>query len=407
MVGVSGSVSPRSLGAAVALVFLTAALFVACTPAPLLTNPLGVLMADRTTATGSFQVTEDESTVDSSNPSHVDGDTSQAGIIDLVHDRSQLTATAVSASFSPAEQVTVGTESWVRSPHPVNATDPEPWLLEPGGFLGFYEDIVDPAGLIGDLRQRGVQLHFAGSEQVRGVHTFHYRVTTVPLIGTVTSFVFGPVQFDVWIDANDLIRQLRETAEIGPQASGQEQSVVDTFDLFDFGVKDNIQPPPPDQVQDLGSTNSQAPPTTVPVLPRATLTASSTLQLRTVEMVRTPPCAANSPAANPAPGQPASLRGVDGNCYDLDSAAVTVMNAQASPEAEYDNQLGVRVTLDSSEVAGLVHLAVTENQIPVAIVMFGEVLSAPTFASQQLMGEVIITPITPQTAANVIAALAS
>ena len=136
----------------------------------------------------------------------------------------------------------------------------------------------------------------------------------------------------------------------------------------------------------------------------------SALQLRPVVKTYRGTC---KPApTNPPPAEPVTLAQLQtGQCFDLGTSGLTIIHAAAEPESGPPPLGGIelRVTLTSADSAGMDRLAAANYQHQIAIVMFGEVLAAPTVNAQRFNGTMIVSgpngSLDPQTAANVKAAL--
>ena len=106
-----------------------------------------------------------------------------------------------------------------------------------------------------------------GRETIRGAKTTHYKATVdlrhypdrlpaaqrpqaragiqrlIQLTGTATY----PVE--VWLDSEHRVRRMKMSFSEKPR--GQRLTIDQTVDMYDFGLKPRIQPPPGDQVKDL------------------------------------------------------------------------------------------------------------------------------------------------------------
>ena len=102
-----------------------------------------------------------------------------------------------------------------------------------------------------------------GDEQVRGVDATHYRATddlrklpsvvpeatraaakatvdkTIQLTGT------RMIPVDVWIDGDNLVRRLEQ------KLAAQGMPITQRIELYDFGTKVDVEPPPAREVKDL------------------------------------------------------------------------------------------------------------------------------------------------------------
>jgi preprotein translocase subunit SecD len=134
------------------------------------------------------------------------------------------------------------------------------------------------------------------------------------------------------------------------------------------------------------------------------------MQLRPVLNAHGGACAHNG--ANPSATETVTLpEAQSGRCFDLGPAQFTVFHADAVPEASASPTAGVhlRVTLNATDAAAFDRMAAVNYEKQIAIVMFGEVLTAPTVLAKQYSGTLIIGGpnggLDPQTAANIKAAL--
>ena len=174
--------------------------------------------------------------------------------------------------------------------------------------------------------------------------------------------------------------------------------VVDAPDMTPCGPDGY---PPPGQTMCAGDPSKPRTPTTV-ALPAPTVTGRSPLELRRVLAVENGPCAALT-AANAA-GE-VRLDGPEG-CYRLGNVLATILRAEARPEA---GPSGVMVSLDLSPSDGAAVRSALSGQYQrqVAMVMFGRVLSAPIVQDPEPSVDTIaISPVDPQTAANILRSLA-
>jgi len=100
-----------------------------------------------------------------------------------------------------------------------------------------------------------------GSERIRGVQTTHYSFTIdfkklahdnkqFKQLTEATGSVSAPAE--AWIDAKGRVRRLTLTMSLGAQL-GTPMSMTLTEDLYDFGARADITPPPDDIVVDFSS----------------------------------------------------------------------------------------------------------------------------------------------------------
>ena len=125
---------------------------------------------------------------------------------------------------------------------------------------------ADPNQSVRALRALSSRVERVGEEQVRGVATTHYRATVelrrlpsvtpparraaarqsvsrlIQLIGT------DSYPMEVWVDRRHLVRRMRIEMTMKVQGKSVNQDM--TIELFDFGPKHRIKPPPADQTFD-------------------------------------------------------------------------------------------------------------------------------------------------------------
>lgn len=107
-----------------------------------------------------------------------------------------------------------------------------------------------------------------GEEEVRGVETTHYRAVVdlrkypqlVPeseraeaergIDALVEMTGEEKIPTDVWIDDDNLVRRMRQQMDMRMPGAGTVEMDM-SFELFDFGRRVNVEPPPADQVKDV------------------------------------------------------------------------------------------------------------------------------------------------------------
>jgi hypothetical protein len=123
----------------------------------------------------------------------------------------------------------------------------------------------NPTDYLRYLRATSGRVERLGSEEVRGVSTTHYKGTVdlrrtpkldrrsaerlIQLGGTAT------MPTEVWIDQHHLVRRMRLqiSMKMPPNAgaaAGQLMKIDETVELYNFGPKPRVVPPPADQVYD-------------------------------------------------------------------------------------------------------------------------------------------------------------
>lgn len=193
-----------------------------------------------------------------------------------------LSSLGLTGSRGLAQMLLLGDVIFVKLPVDTPELSTRPWVKVDVNKLGEQSGINlaslrqlqnnDPTVAMQFLRgAAGVKK--VGKEKVRGVETTHYR-TTLDLL-EVRKRVPADVKDDVtrivdqlgarrlpteaWVDAGGRLRKLEQTIDLSkattPGLDGQVPSGIATtvFELHDFGVKVDVQEPPPDQVSDLAS----------------------------------------------------------------------------------------------------------------------------------------------------------
>lgn len=128
---------------------------------------------------------------------------------------------------------------------------------------------TDPLSILEALEAVSGPLETVGREEIRGTDTTHYRTTLDPAklaaqaeAAGATEDVLGSfkdalaeaslesVPLDVWVDDEGLLRRMEIDAAVTQEGLGGEMSMRLTFDLFDYGVEVDVEPPPADVVVD-------------------------------------------------------------------------------------------------------------------------------------------------------------
>lgn len=138
-------------------------------------------------------------------------------------------------------------------------------------------------------------------------------------------------------------------------------------------------------------------------LPAPTQRTRSAMQFRPVRAVHPGTC--STATTDPAPGEAATLPGHGGVCYDLAPAQLTVTHAGVSADRRPGGDVVVDFVLDPPDAAAFDRVATENYQRQVALVMFGQVQSAPTINAMQFNGRGQISGMSLEQAANVKAAL--
>lgn len=175
------------------------------------------------------------------------------------------------------ETLLLGSEVFIRSPlFALFTGDAATWVrvdleetaerqgLDADALLG---DQTGPAALLAQLDGASGDLEELGAEDVRGVPTTHLRVTvdTDAAIEQADPAVREQLRsyaeatglpdtypMDLWIDEDGLVRRIRTILDV-PGAAGASDGVTQqtTLELFDFGVRVDLDPPLPEQTIEL------------------------------------------------------------------------------------------------------------------------------------------------------------
>jgi hypothetical protein len=120
---------------------------------------------------------------------------------------------------------------WLESDDEGEPTGSEEFLPGPGG--------TTPERILSVLRASSKEVEEVGREEVRGVETTHYRAHLDPQKYELYSDGEPTEQIvDAWVDEAGLARRLSM-----PEGAGTM-----TFELFDFGVKVEVEAPPADEI---------------------------------------------------------------------------------------------------------------------------------------------------------------
>ncbi len=172
-----------------------------------------------------------------------------------------------------------GTLLYLRSPEPTPGVDTE-WVSLDIAQLG--QEVTgtdlrqfaqagsnDPSNALALLKGTADSVEEVGTEDVRGEKTTHYRATVdlrraTEQAGAVRDrrqfeafldqFPSETIAVDVWLDDEGRTRRLRMDQPL-PETPGLAAppgaGVIVTIELYDFGVDERIEIPPPDEVTDL------------------------------------------------------------------------------------------------------------------------------------------------------------
>jgi hypothetical protein len=127
---------------------------------------------------------------------------------------------------------------------------------------------MDPSGTVGNLRATSDRVERAGTEDVRGVATTHYRATVqlrklpalvpesrkamarknvaklIQLLGS------DSYPIEVWVDRQHLVRRVLVTMKMKIPPQNQQMTMRLTTDLYDFGPKPKAKRPPAGETYD-------------------------------------------------------------------------------------------------------------------------------------------------------------
>jgi hypothetical protein len=269
------SAQGRRTAAVLAALGALALLLAACSSSSS-ANPAEVVRnaPDKTVRAGSARVALDVSFTTAGTPNTITGD----GLADLANRRASITldigSLASSLGTSSVETYLSADGIFVKLPGGL-ATGAKPWVKlnlstlanQAGINLGSLGQLqsADPSqaleflkGAVGDMKK-------VGSEDVRGASTTHYRGTLdlqqasssvsadarSAVQQAIASLGTSTIPVDVWIDGSGRMRRMKFSVD--PDGSGPTPPGTVQFEMFDFGVKADVQPPPPDQVTDLSS----------------------------------------------------------------------------------------------------------------------------------------------------------
>jgi hypothetical protein len=183
---------------------------------------------------------------------------------------------AAEQELGEAEFIFADTVLYMRFPALSRALpEVEPWIrFEAEQFasdrelgLGQLSQLAqgDPSQTLDYLRGAGENVKEVGEEEVRGAETTHYR-TRIDLDRVaeeapeqrravqrlIEMSGLKEVPTDVWIDEDDRVRRLQLAWDDVRFVDRQETDMTLTTELFDFGVEVDVEPPPREEVTDIG-----------------------------------------------------------------------------------------------------------------------------------------------------------
>jgi len=224
-----------------------------------------VSTAGATSARGSFRIGGTVRVTDARDHSRLISTGTVEGEVDIVgkrtHSRSRSTASDTNrSSDGDDEDIRIGEDTWTRNLLPSDPQDPAKrffgdthWFHARSPLQG--QDAFDPAGFLNTLSARGARLTRTGTDVVRGVKTTRFDVHDPSLAANNAAGGIRSVQ--VWVDDSQLLRRIRFVVE-DKFENGPAEVIDATSDLFDFGAKFEIQPPPPSDVKEM--TQGASPP---------------------------------------------------------------------------------------------------------------------------------------------------
>ncbi len=183
----------------------------------------------------------------------------------------------------PVETITILPDLYMKSPLFDAAVPRGKWLhidiAKAGKQIGIGDPTQfgsgDPSQALQTLRALSSRVEQVGTEDVRGVPTTHYRATVelrrlpsvtpparraaakqsadklIQLIGA------DSYPMEVWVDRRHLVRRMRIRMTMTVQGRSLKQDM--TIDLFDFGPKRKIKPPPAGQTVEAPAASASGP----------------------------------------------------------------------------------------------------------------------------------------------------
>jgi hypothetical protein len=182
----------------------------------------------------------------------------------------------------PIDSITIIPDIYMKSPIFGGAVPSGKWLhidiAKTGKELGIGDPTQfgsgDPSQIVQNLRALSSRVEDLGSEDVRGVATRHYRgkvelrrlpaVTPPPRRAAAKRSADRLIQLigsdsyplEVWVDRRHLVRRARLKMTMNIQGRSLTQEL--TTELFDFGPKRKIKPPPAGDTVDAPSVSGSA-----------------------------------------------------------------------------------------------------------------------------------------------------
>lgn len=253
----------------------------------------------------------------------------------------------------------------------------------------------------------------AGAERVLRPLRMARSAKTVERDGDVYIVEPGPgIRLRVSLAGGYVVRVVMTFEPQTAEGTGTNSTARTTMELTysNFDRAERVEPPPADQVVAAGTGTDTAPPSTAPgasgrvALPPPTPGRISTLQFRGVNGLAEADCAGG--AANPPAGDPAKLVYDEDTCYDLAPASLEVRQVESFiAEDDPIGELVVEITIGDDDAEAFDRMAETYFQRQIAIVAFGRVLSAPTVQQREFRGEMSVSGLSLQDAADLKASL--
>lgn len=234
---------------------------------------------------------------------------------------------------------------------------------------------------------------------------------TVTRDGDIFVAVPGPgIRLRVRVEGGYVVRLVMQTEPQTADGTGTDSTarMTQEFTYSKFGSAERVEAPPAEQIVDGGSESTS--PTSGGSservdLPPPTPGRRSTLQLRGVNGLAESGCAGVT--ANPPAGDPAKLVYDEDTCYDLAPSSVELRTVEDfDVERDAGGRFNVNLSLDEADAEAFDRMAETYFQRQVAIVAFGRVLAAPTVQQREFRGEITVSGLTAQDAADLKASLA-
>jgi hypothetical protein len=203
-----------------------------------------------------------------------------SGAFAFAHKQGQLSISIPPLGNAQIEILVTGNAVYEKLPAQFGAalSHGKPWVKFDLSALGAFSSANPYLGTSSNPTQSldyllGVSndVRVVGTDTIRGTQTTHYKLVLdlkkaaerLPAVSrrlferVVSVFGTSGVPADVWADSHGRLRkfdlQLSITPKAGP-AAGKNIRVSESLELYDFGVKVSVSPPPASQVTDITST---------------------------------------------------------------------------------------------------------------------------------------------------------